>query len=253
MHSPTSTRTLSSNSAAVLCAPQQPGFHLNPPPSALVPMSVTKRSGAHEPIDVNKIVRAVTRCCEGIADVDPMRVALKTIAGLYDGATTRELDELSIRTAASFMFEEPGYSNLASRLLSGYIDKEVQGLGIYSFSQSIRLGFDVGLINERVLGFVEAHARKLNDAIVAERTQHIDYFGLRTLYDRYLLKHPSRRHVIETPQHFWMRIAVALSPSVPEALDLYALFSQLDYIASSPTLFNAGTRHEQLSSCFLLD
>ncbi len=124
---------------------------------------------------------------------------------------------------------------------------------MHSYSQSIRLGFDVGLINERVLGFVEAHARKLNDAIAAERTQEIEYFGLRTLYDRYLLKHPTRRQVIETPQHFWMRIAVALSPTVPEALDLYALFSNLDYIASSPTLFNAGTRHEQLSSCFLLD
>jgi ribonucleoside-diphosphate reductase alpha chain len=216
-------------------------------------MAVTKRSGEREAVDVNKIVRAVTRCCDGLADVDPMRVALKTIAGLYDGATTRELDELSIRTAASFMFEEPGYSKLAARLLGGFIDKEVQGLGVYSFSQSIRLGFDVGLINERVLGFVEAHARKLNDAIAAERTDHIEYFGLRTLYDRYLLKHPTRRHVIETPQQFWMRIAVALSATVPEVLDLYALFSNLDYVASSPTLFNAGTRHEQLSSCFLLD
>ncbi len=231
----------------------QAAFRLTPPPAARTQMAVTKRSGARELVDVNKIVRAVTRCCEGLTDVDPMRVALKTIAGLYDGATTRELDELSIRTAASFMFEEPGYSKLAGRLLSGFVDKEVQGLGVYSFSQSIRLGFDVGLINERVLGFVEAHARKLNDAIAAERTQEIEYFGLRTLYDRYLLKHPTRRQVMETPQHFWMRIAVALSPTVAEAIDLYTLFSSLDYIASSPTLFNAGTRHEQLSSCFLLD
>ncbi|HTY49526.1 MAG TPA: ribonucleoside-diphosphate reductase subunit alpha, partial [Steroidobacteraceae bacterium] len=159
----------------------------------------------------------------------------------------------SIRTAASFMFEEPGYSRLAGRLLTGFIDKEVQGQGVHSFSQSIRLGFDVGLINERVLEFVEAHARKLNAAVAPERSHQIEYFGLRTLYDRYLLKHPTRRHVIETPQQFWMRIAAALSPSVPEALDLYQLFSSLDYIASSPTLFNAGTRHEQLSSCFLLD
>jgi ribonucleoside-diphosphate reductase alpha chain len=234
-------------------APDQSAFRLTSPHAARNQMAVTKRSGERELVDVNKIVRAVTRCCEGLTDVDPMRVALKTIAGLYDGATTRELDELSIRTSASFMFEEPGYSRLAGRLLGAFVDKEVQGLGVYSFSQSIRLGYDVGLINERVLGFVEAHARKLNDAIAAERTNQIDYFGLRTLYDRYLLKHPTRRHVIETPQYFWMRIAVALSPSVPEALDLYSLFSSLDYIASSPTLFNAGTRHEQLSSCFLLD
>jgi len=85
----------------------QPAFTLNPPQAARTPMRVTKRSGSHEPIDVNKIVRAVTRCCEGIPDVDPMRVALKTIAGLYDGATTRELDELSIRTASSFMVDDP--------------------------------------------------------------------------------------------------------------------------------------------------
>ncbi len=238
---------------AVAQESDQSAFRLTSPPNARTQMTVTKRSGEREPVDVNKIVRAVTRCCDGLTDIDPMRVALKTIAGLYDGATTRELDELSIRTAASFMFEEPGYSKLAGRLLSGFIDKEVRGLGVYSFSQSTRLGFEVGLINERVLGFVESHARKLNDAVVPERTHQIEYFGLRTLYDRYLLKHPTRRHVIETPQHFWMRIAVALSPTVAETLELYTLFSNLDYVASSPTLFNAGTRHEQLSSCFLLD
>jgi ribonucleoside-diphosphate reductase alpha chain len=234
-------------------AAEQTNFRLTAPTAARAQMRVTKRDGGREAVDVNKIVRAITRCCEGLSDVDPMLVAVKTITGLYDGATTRELDELSIRTAASFMFEEPEYSRLAARLLAGFIDKEVQGLSVHSFSQSIRLGFDVGLINERVLGFVEAHARKLNDAIDNTRTHEFEYFGLRTLYDRYLLKHPTRRHVLETPQHFWMRIAVALSATVPEAIELYQQFSSLDYIASSPTLFNAGTCHEQLSSCFLLD
>lgn len=234
-------------------ASRQPAFELTSPHTARTQMRVTKRNGEKELVDVNKIVRAVGRCAESLHAVDPMRVALKTIAGLYDGATTRELDELSIRTASSFMIEEPEYSKLAARLLAGFVDKEVQGLGVYSFSQSIRLGFDVGLINERVLGFVEANARKLNDSIEPSRTQGLEYFGLRTLYDRYLLKHPTRRLVIETPQHFWMRIAVSLSATVPDAMDLYRVFSNLDYIASSPTLFNAGTRHEQLSSCFLLD
>src|SRR6202790_4965897 len=165
----------------------QPAFQLNPPSAPRSPMRVTKRSGLHEPVDLNKIVRAVARCCEGIPDVDPMRVALKTIAGLYDGATTRELDELSIRTASSFMVDDPAYSKLAARLLAAYIDKEVQGQGIYSFSQSIRTGFDAGLINERVLHFVESHARKLNDAIDVDCTRKLEYFGLRTLYDRYAL------------------------------------------------------------------
>ncbi len=234
-------------------ASAQSNFSLTPPPTVRTQMRVTKRNGDREPVDVNKIVRAVARCADGLTAVDPMRVALKTIAGLYDGATTRELDELSIRTAASFTFEEPEYSRLAARLLSAFIDKEVQGLGVYSFSQSIRLGFDVGLINERVLAFVEGNARKLNDALDATRTFELEYFGLKTLCDRYLLKHPNRRLAIETPQQFWMRIACSLSTTVQEAIDLYRTFSSLDYVPSSPTLFNSGTRHEQLSSCFLLD
>ncbi len=238
---------------ATVATPDQPGFRLTAPHPGPVSMLVTKRSGAKEPVDLNKIVRAVSRCCEGLADVDPMRVALKTIAGLYDGASTRELDELSIRTAASFIAEEPEYSRAAARLLAGYVDKEVQGLGVYSFSQSIRLGFDAGLINERVLAFVEANARKLNDAVDAHCTLRFEYFGLRTLYDRYLLRHPTRRQVIESPQHFWLRVACSLSDGVADAIELYGLFARLDYVPSSPTLFNAGTRHEQLSSCFLLD
>jgi ribonucleoside-diphosphate reductase alpha chain len=192
-------------------------------------MRVTKRSGAHENVDLNKIVRAVTRCADGILDVDPMRVALKTIAGLYDGATTRELDELSIRTASSFMVDEPAYSKLAARLLAAFIDKEVEGHGVYSFSQSIRAGFDVGLINERLLQMVESHARKLNDAIDTGRTREFEYFGVRTLYDRYLLKHPTLRSVIETPQYFWMRVAVALSNGVHDAIELYHAFSALPH------------------------
>jgi ribonucleoside-diphosphate reductase alpha chain len=231
----------------------QSGFALTAPHAGPIAMRVTKRSGAHEPVDLNKIVRAVARCCAQLADVEPMRVAVKTITGLYDGATTRELDELSIRTAAELIAEEPAYSKLAARLLGGYIAKEVHALGVYSFSQSVRLGFDVGLINDRVLAFVEANARKLNDAIDDNLGDRFEYFGLRTLYDRYLLRHPQRRQVIETPQQFWMRIACALSESVVDAIELYRAFASLDYVPSSPTLFNSGTRHEQLSSCFLLE
>jgi ribonucleoside-diphosphate reductase alpha chain len=229
-----------------------PGFALTPP-HAPATMTVTKRDGRREPVDVAKIVRAVQRCATGLDDIDPMRVALKTIGGIFDGATTRELDELSIHTAAAFTAEEPQYSRLAARLLAAYIDKEVAGLGVHSFSQSILLGHDLGLINDRVREAVEANARKFNDAIDASNTQRFEYFGLRTLHDRYLLKHPHTRHVIETPQHFFMRIAVALTESPAGALQLYRLMASLDYIPSSPTLFNSGTRHEQLSSCFLLD
>ena len=184
-------------------AQSQGSFALTPP-HAPATMSITKRDGRREPVDVNKIVRAVMRCCDELAEIDPMRVALKTIAGIYDGATTRELDELSIRTAAAFTPEEPQYARLAARLLAGYIDKEVAGLGVHSFSQSIVLGHELGLINDRVRDTVEAHVRKFNDAIDATQTQRFEYFGLRTLYDRYLLRHPQRRTVIERPQQFFI-------------------------------------------------
>jgi ribonucleoside-diphosphate reductase alpha chain len=222
-------------------------------PRRTTTMRVRKRNGAFEPVDVNKIVRAVGRCCVGLSEVDSLRVATKTISGLYDGATTRELDQLSIQTAAGLIFEEPQYAKLAARLLATTIDKEVQGQEIHAFSQSVLVARRVGLVNERLAAFVAESARKLNDAIAVERDREFEYFGLRTLYDRYFLKHPQTRLVLETPQQFFLRIACALSETVPEALELYALFSALDYLPSSPTLFNAGTRHEQLSSCFLLD
>ncbi|MBL8956213.1 MAG: ribonucleoside-diphosphate reductase subunit alpha [Myxococcaceae bacterium] len=216
-------------------------------------MRVTKRNGASEPVDVNKIVRAVSRSCVGLTDVDALRVATKTISGLYDGATTRELDQLSIQTAAALIVEEPQYAKLAARLLGTYVEKEVHNQEIHAFSQSVATGYRLGLINDRLHNFVMNNARKLNDALDASRDRELEYFGMRTLYDRYLLKHPTKRQVIETPQHFFMRISCALSQTVPEALDLYKLLSSLEYLPSSPTLFNSGTKREQLSSCFLLD
>src|SRR5690606_24330552 len=114
-------------------------------------------------------------------------------------------------------------------------------------------GYDLGLIGERLQAFCAQHGRQLDDAIDPAATQRFEYFGLRTLHDRYLLRHPTQRTLLESPQHFFMRIAAALADSVADAIELYGLFSRLEYLPSSPTLFNAGTRHEQLSSCFLLD
>ena len=109
-------------------------------------MRVRKRNGTLEPVDVTKIVRRVTECSEDLRDIDPHRVAIKAISGLYDGASTKELDTLSIQTAAMLIGEEPQYSLLASRLLSIYITEEVKNLGILTFSQSVQYGFEKGLI-----------------------------------------------------------------------------------------------------------
>ncbi|MDE3141987.1 MAG: ribonucleoside-diphosphate reductase subunit alpha, partial [Pseudomonadota bacterium] len=224
------------------------------PPHAPAGMRVTKRNGTHEAVDLGKIVRAVTRAAQGLHAVEPLQVALKTIGGLYDGATTRELDELSIRTAAALTAEEPEYGQLAARLLAQVIEKEVRGQDIQSFSQAITRGAQLGLINARLSSFSTANARKLDDAIDVAASARFEYFGLRTLYDRYLLRHPETRQVLETPQYFFMRIACALGgDDMAETLQLYRALADLDYLPSSPTLFNAGTTHEQMSSCYLLD
>lgn len=216
-------------------------------------MQVRKRNGDSEPVDVNKIVRAVDRVSADLADVDPMRVATRTISGLYDGATTAELDRLSIQTAAEMIGEEPQYSRLAARLLSGYIDKEVRNQGVMSFSQSVALGHAEGLIGDDTARFVEDNARKLDFAIDVDGDWRFEYFGLRTVYDRYLLRHPSSRLVVETPQYFLLRVASGLAGSPGEAIRFYRLMSSLAYLPSSPTLFNSGTRHTQMSSCYLVD
>jgi ribonucleoside-diphosphate reductase alpha chain len=216
-------------------------------------MTVRKRNGDIEPVDVNKIVRAVERWAGDLAEVDPMRVATKTISGLYDGATTTELDQLSIRTAADMIGEEPAYSRLAARLLAGFIDKEVRGQGIASFSQSIALGHAEGLIGDETARFVKDNARKLDFAVDDAADRQFEYFGLRTVYDRYLLRHPSSRLVVETPQYFLLRVACGLSRTPAEAIGFYRLMSSLAYLPSSPTLFNSGTRHTQMSSCYLVD
>ena len=101
--------------------------------------------------------------------------------------------------------------------------------------------------------FVARNARKLDDAVDPAADQRFEYFGLRTVADRYLLRHPESRLVVETPQYWLLRVACGLSHTPGEAIGFYRLMSSLAYLPSSPTLFNAGTRHTQMSSCFLVD
>lgn len=216
-------------------------------------MRVKKRDGTLEPVDVTKIVERVTRNCQGLTQVDPLRVATKAISGLYDGATTKELDNLCIQTASLLIGEEPEYSRLAARLLSVYIDEEVRSQKIGSFADAVSQGFKYGLMSEGLFQFVEANKAALCAAIEPYRTDRFEYFGLRTVYDRYLLKNPLSRQVIETPQYFFMRVACGLAQNVDEAVELYRLMSSHDYLASTPTLFNSGTQRPQMSSCYLLD
>jgi ribonucleoside-diphosphate reductase alpha chain len=214
---------------------------------------IRDRAGLATPVDADRLRDAVRRHADGLADVDPQRVTARTISGLYDGVTTAELSRLLIQTTADLIGEDPQYSRLAARLLAQEIDAEVSRQDIGSFSAAIRLGHAHGLVGDETARFVAEHAAVLDAAVDPGADRRFEYFGLRTVYDRYLLRHPTGRQVVETPQYWLLRVACGLSRTPTEAIDFYRLMSSLAYLPSSPTLFNSGTRHTQMSSCFLVD
>ncbi|MGW4476664.1 ribonucleoside-diphosphate reductase subunit alpha [Nonomuraea sp. NPDC004354] len=167
---------------------------------------------------------------------------------------TVEVDRrLAIEEAAARVIADPENSRVAARLLAEEIADEAAAHGVRTFSESIAATHAAGLLQDGLAAFVAAHAAALDALVDESADDRFEYFGLRTVYDRYLLRHPDTRGVLERPQHFLLRVACGLSASVTEAAELYALMSTLSYLPSSPTLFNSGSRRAQLSSCFLLD
>ncbi|MFI2615756.1 ribonucleoside-diphosphate reductase subunit alpha [Streptomyces sp. NPDC018584] len=208
------------------------------------------------------LLRTLTDLTADLPDADPGRVAAAALRGRSAKADASELRELATEAAAGLIAEDPAYSKLAARLLSIGIREEAATQGVRSFTDSVAVGYREGLIADRTARFVTAHAARLDtlvDAALADGADfRFEYFGLRTLHSRYLLRHPITRQVIETPQHFMLRVASGLAKdegaaAVDEVAALYGLMSRLDYLPSSPTLFNSGTRHPQMSSCYLLD
>ncbi|MET8003796.1 ribonucleoside-diphosphate reductase subunit alpha [Nonomuraea glycinis] len=160
---------------------------------------------------------------------------------------------LAIEEAAARVITDPANSRVAARLLAEEIAEEAAGHGVRTFAESVAATHAAGLVQDALAAFVAANAAELDALIADEADERFEYFGLRTVYDRYLLRHPDTRAVLERPQHFFLRVACGLSTTVAEAAELYALMSTLSYLPSSPTLFNSGSRRPQLSSCFLLD
>ncbi|RPF36135.1 ribonucleoside-diphosphate reductase subunit alpha [Streptomyces sp. TLI_185] len=204
------------------------------------------------------LLRTLTELTADLPDADPGRVAAAALRGRSARADETELRELATEAAAGLISEDPAYSRLAARLLTISIAAEAASQGVTSFTESVAVGHREGLIADRTAEFVRVHATRLDALIDAQGDDRFGYFGLRTLHSRYLLRHPITRRVIETPQHFMLRVASGLaeddtSRSVDEVAALYGLMSRLDYLPSSPTLFNSGTRHPQMSSCYLLD
>ncbi|MEU0375139.1 ribonucleoside-diphosphate reductase subunit alpha [Streptomyces sp. NPDC006283] len=217
------------------------------------PVSATEKDGPG-----TALLRTLTDLTADLPDTDPGRVAAAALRGRNAGSDEAELRSLATDAAAGLISEDPAYSRLAARLLTRTIAEEAAGQGVASFSSSVAVGHREGLIADRTAAFVALHAARLDALIDADADDRFGYFGLRTLYSRYLLRHPITRQVVETPQHFMLRVAAGLAEdesvrALEEVASLYGLMSRLDYLPSSPTLFNSGTRHPQMSSCYLLD
>ncbi|MFJ7997968.1 ribonucleoside-diphosphate reductase subunit alpha [Streptomyces sp. NPDC096310] len=204
------------------------------------------------------LLRTLTELTADLPDADPGRIAAAALRGRNARSDEAELRELATEAAAGQISDDPAYSRLAARLLTRTIADEAASQGAVSFSASVATGHREGLIADRTAAFVTLHADRLDALIDPAADDRFGYFGLRTLYSRYLLRHPLTRQVIETPQHFMLRVAAGLAEdesahALDEVEKLYRLMSRLDYLPSSPTLFNSGTRHPQMSSCYLLD
>ncbi|WP_073946565.1 ribonucleoside-diphosphate reductase subunit alpha [Streptomyces kebangsaanensis] len=204
------------------------------------------------------LLRNLTELTADLPDADPGRVAAAALRGRSARADEAELRELATEAAAGLISEDPAYSRLAARLLTLGIRAEAASQGVTSFTGSVAVGHREGLIADRTAAFARVHGERLDALVDPAADDRFGYFGLRTLHSRYLLRHPITRKVIETPQHFMLRVASGLAQddtvrSLDEVTALYGLMSRLDYLPSSPTLFNSGTRHPQMSSCYLLD
>ena len=221
-------------------------------------MFVTKRDGSKEAVRFEKISNRIRKMTYGLnADyVDAMEVAQKVIAGIYDGITTQELDNLTAETAASLIPRHPDYSILASRIAVSRLHKTTKK----KFSETIQDLYDyvnpetnepAGIINDLTYEVVMKNKQKLDGAIIHERDFDFEYFGFRTLEKSYLLK--TNGQVCESPQHMYMRVAAGIwGEDIKSVLKTYELLSNHMMTHATPTLFNAGTKKPQLSSCFLL-
>ena len=220
-------------------------------------MFVVKRDGHKEPVMFDKITARIKKLCYGLNPlVDPVRVSMRVIEGLYDGVTTSELDNLAAEVAATMTTTHPDYANLASRISVSNLHKNTKK----SFSQTMddlynyvnpRTNKKAPLLSDEVYKVIKKNAEKLDSTIIYNRDFNYDYFGFKTLERSYLLK--LNGVTVERPQHMLMRVSIGIHlDDLDAAIETYTLMSKKYFTHATPTLFNSGTPKPQLSSCFLL-
>ena len=220
-------------------------------------MYVVKRDGRKELMMFDKITARVRKLCYGLNDlVDPLKVAMRVIEGLYDGVTTSELDNLAAEIAATMTTSHPDYAKLAARISVSNLHKNTKK----SFSETMkdlyeyvnpRTGKKAPLLSDEVYKVVAENADRLDSTIIYNRDFGYDYFGFKTLERSYLLKLNGK--IAERPQHMLMRVSIGIHLNdLDSALETYELMSKKYFTHATPTLFNSGTPKPQMSSCFLL-
>ena len=220
-------------------------------------MYVVKRDGKSEPVMFDKITSRVRKMCYGLNSlVDPVKVAMRVIEGLYDGVSTSELDNLAAEIAATMTVQHPDYAKLAARIAVSNLHKNTKKSFTETMTDLIvyenpRTGKKAPMIADDVYEIMMANAEKLDSTIIYNRDFGYDYFGFKTLERSYLLK--INGIIVERPQHMLMRVSIGIhKEDIDAAIETYELMSKKYFTHATPTLFNAGTPKPQMSSCFLL-
>ena len=223
-------------------------------------MNVKKRNGRLEDFNVEKINACAQRACEGIDHVSASEVVLDAQLQLFDKIKTSDIDKALILSAREKIEKEPNYSFAAASLLLNTVYKKVFKEGVdsdtfklqyrKSFIQNIKKLVKEGFLNPKLLDY---DLVKLSEALKIRRDKSFKYLGIQILTDRYFIRQNGK--IMEAPQSFWMRVSMGLALNEENkeewAIKYYDLFSQFLYTSSTPTLFNSGTTHSQLSSCYL--
>ncbi|TBW27116.1 ribonucleoside-diphosphate reductase subunit alpha [Gramella sp. KN1008] len=220
-------------------------------------MYVVKRDGRKEPVMFDKITARVKKLCYGLNElVDPVKVAMRVIEGLYDNVSTSELDNLAAEIAATMTTSHPDYAKLAARISVSNLHKNTKKTfsevmtDLYEYVNP-RTNEKAPLISDEVYQVISQNKEKLDSTIIYNRDFGYDYFGFKTLERSYLLKLNGK--IAERPQHMLMRVSIGIHiDDLDAAIETYELMSKKYFTHATPTLFNSGTPKPQMSSCFLL-